>query len=497
MKKNQVFVHSPNGPVVPTITHHATALTTRVPAAVVVLSEEDLTSGTTLVADYLTNTHFVEDVKKSVQTVYGRTTDLFEVAYVQFVKNTKCCKESFKSGQSLSKVLIDKKFKDLTLVFSDNFPATFFAEYLYGLTLYNWKNELKSHAVGEQPTGLFKPFTALTVVATHFNPNCEHHKYLQTIVGPHIEARELTYTRADVATPEYMANYCRKFAEKHTDKVTIEVISGDDLAKKGLNLIHAVGKGSANTPQMVTLYYKGNPEGKDDVYGLVGKGVCFDSGGLSLKQQLMDKMYTDKGGACTIFGIFKAVVALGLKINLVCTMGYVENFISDKCYRNSDIITSYKGLTVEILNTDAEGRLVLADCLAYQQDIYKPHTIFDFATLTGACIVALGGSAAGLFTANDELATELEAKSKNTHQTFWRLPLDAYPRENTTNPTADIQNLGKAPWAGAGTAAAFLEKFVDEGVKWAHIDIAGMTLLNNDIHGVRAIVEYYKAKIQA
>lgn len=162
---------------------------------------------------------------------------------------------------------------------------------------------------------------------------------------------------------------------------------------------------------MVTLEYKGNPEHKDDVYGLVGKGVCFDSGGLSLKMQLMDKMYTDKGGACTAFAIFKAAFTLKLKINLVLTVGFVENFISDKCYRNSDIITSYKGLTVEILNTDAEGRLVLADCLAYQQDIYHPHTIFDFATLTGACIVALGGSAAGLFTTKDDLANDLVQKS--------------------------------------------------------------------------------------
>lgn len=173
MKKHQVFVHSPNGAVVPTITHQTAALTVRVPAVVVVLTEEDLTSGTTLVAEYLTNTHFVEDVKKAPQTVYGKAADLFDVAYVQYVKGTKCHKEALKSGQALSKVLIDKKFKEFTLVFSDNFPCCFLCEYLYGLTLYNWKNEVKSHAVGEQPNGLFKPFTALTVVATNFNPECE------------------------------------------------------------------------------------------------------------------------------------------------------------------------------------------------------------------------------------------------------------------------------------------------------------------------------------
>lgn len=259
-------------------------MTVRVPAAVIVITEEDLTSGATLVAEYLTNAHFVEDVKKSAQTIYGKGTDLFEVAYVQYVKSTSGHKESFKAGQTLSKFLIEKKFKELTFVFSDNFPAEFFCEYLYALNLSNWKNELKSHPVGEQPNGLFKPFTALNIVAANFNPQCETFKYLQAIVGPHIEARELTFTRADVATPEYMANHCRKFAEAHSANVTYEAIVGDDLAKRGLNLIHAVGKGSANIPHMVTLSYKGNPEGKDDVYGLVGKGVCFDTGGLSLKQ---------------------------------------------------------------------------------------------------------------------------------------------------------------------------------------------------------------------
>lgn len=174
----------------------------------------------------------------------------------------------------------------------------------------------------------------------------------------------MTWTRADVATTDYMANYLTKFAESN-EKVNIEVIRGEELEKKGLNLIYAVGKGSAIPPNMVSLTFFNNPEHKDDVYGLVGKGVVFDTGGLSLKTALMEKMYTDKGGACTTFAIFKAVVALNLKINLVYTSGFVENSVSGNSYRNSDIITSYKGLTVEILNTDAEGRLVLADCLAY------------------------------------------------------------------------------------------------------------------------------------
>lgn len=328
------------------------------------LTEADLISGTTVVADLLSNPHFTSLVKKAPQTVFGRATDLFEVAYVQYVEKIACPKEQYKAGAAASAFLIEKTKKEFTLVFSDNFPAEFFAEYLYGLTLKNWKNELKSYKEGSEHE-LFRPFNQLTVVSTHFNPNCATHQFLQAIVSPHIEGRELTWTRADVATPDYMTEVCRKVAAEY-ENVSIEVIRGDELAQKGLNLIHAVGKGSVHPPNMVTLSYKGNPENKDDVYGLVGKGVTFDTGGLSLKTQLMDKMYTDKGGACTVFAIFKAAVILKLKINLVCTMGYVENSVSDKCYRNSDIITSYKGLTVEVLNTDAEGRLVLADCLAYQ-----------------------------------------------------------------------------------------------------------------------------------
>ncbi|EGR28091.1 leucyl aminopeptidase, putative [Ichthyophthirius multifiliis] len=494
MKRHIPFDYTKDNSLIPTYTSQKGLPQQKIQALVSVLSDKDLENHPAYLSQHLKNTHLVTDLKKSVQTLFGLNDDLFEICYVTYIQKTECPNEQYKTGQALSKFLIEKKFKDLNLVFSENFSSTFFPEFFYGLTMHNWKNELKSYPEDEENNN-FKPFQKIHVFSPNFSHDDQQFQSLQKIALCNIQGRNLLFTRANIATPEYMLNWCQNLVQQHKDKMQIEYIKGQDLEKKGLNLIWNVGKGSANTPNLTTVCYWGNPENKNDVYGLVGKGVCFDSGGLSLKQQLMEKMYQDKGGACTALAVLNAVVNLNLKINIVCTLGFVENFISSNCYRNSDIITSYKGITVEVLNTDAEGRLVLADCLAYQQDVYKPHTIFDFATLTGACIVALGGSACGLFSTDDDLANELHQLSKQSHQLFWRLPLDQFPRENTLNPTADIQNLGKVGYAGSGTAAAFLEKFVEKNVKWAHIDIAGTVLFGNDVYGVRTILEYYKKRI--
>jgi leucyl aminopeptidase len=239
--------------------------------------------------------------------------------------------------------------------------------------------------------------------------------------------------------------------------------------------MHAVGRASDNEPAMVSLEWRGNPE-SDEYVSLVGKGVCFDAGGLNLKPTTsIGGMHNDKHGACSVLSAIKSVAHLGLKVNVVATIGLVENFISANSYRPLDIIQSRKGLTVEIGNTDAEGRLVLADCMNWVQENYlgKVKTMIDMATLTGACVIALGKNRAGVFTNSDHLAKQLDESGTEIEELVWRLPLDEYHDELIKSKQADITNASRRPEASSSQAAAFLQKFVEKGVSWAHIDIAG------------------------
>ena len=183
----------------------------------------------------------------------------------------------------------------------------------------------------------------------------------------------------------------------------------------------------------------------------------------------------DKAGACAVLATLRGVAEMKLKVNLTCSIGLVENFIGSKSYRPSDIIRSLKGLTVEIGNTDAEGRLVLADVMTWTQRISKnkPAEIIELSTLTGACVVALGEGTAGLFSNNDELAEKIFKSGQNESEDFWRLPIKKEHRESIKSDFADIKNSGKSRYGGASQAAAFLEHFVEKDVKWAHLDIAG------------------------
>jgi leucyl aminopeptidase len=216
--------------------------------------------------------------------------------------------------------------------------------------------------------------------------------------------------------------------------------------------MHAVGRASDNEPAMVSLEWRGNPE-SDEYVSLVGKGVCFDAGGLNLKPTTsIGGMHNDKHGACSVLSAIKSVAHLGLKVNVVATIGLVENFISANSYRPLDIIQSRKGLTVEIGNTDAEGRLVLADCMNWVQENYlgKVKTMIDMATLTGACVIALGKNRAGVFTNSDHLAKQLDESGTEIEELVWRLPLDEYHDELIKSKQADITNASRRPEASSG-----------------------------------------------
>jgi len=282
-------------------------------------------------------------------------------------------------------------------------------------------------------------------------------------------ARELGNLPPNICNPEYIADAAQKLAKEHSG-VTCEVLEEADMRKLGMGALIGVAQGSVFPPKLIVLRWNGAGE-KDRPYAFVGKGITFDTGGISIKPSAgMEEMKFDMCGAAGVLGAFLAAVELKLKLNLVCVVPAVENMPGGRAQRPSDVVTTMSGQTVEVLNTDAEGRLILCDALTFVQK-YNPQIIIDAATLTGACVVALGKHATGLMTQDDTLANELIAAGENTLDRAWRLPLwDDYQSQLETG-YADIANIG-GKYAGAITAGCFLARFT-EGFRWAHLDIAG------------------------
>ena len=283
-------------------------------------------------------------------------------------------------------------------------------------------------------------------------------------------ARDLANLPPNICNPAYIAEQASQFADAH-GSVTCKVLDHEDMAQLGFGSLLAVGRGSANKPKLVILEYKGGAA-DEKPYALVGKGITFDTGGISLKPGPgMEEMKFDMGGAAGVLGAFVSAVKMGLKLNLVCVVPAVENMPDGDSYRPSDVLTSLSGITIEVLNTDAEGRLILCDALTYTAQTFQPKTLIDAATLTGACVVALGKYASGLMSKHDDLADELLSAGENTLDRAWRLPLwDDYQTQLDSG-FADVANIGGKN-AGAITAGCFLSRFT-EGQRWAHLDIAG------------------------
>ena len=283
-------------------------------------------------------------------------------------------------------------------------------------------------------------------------------------------ARDLAGEPGNVIGPEALAREARDLARRYDG--TCVVLDEGQLAAKGMNALLAVGRGSANPPRLVHLVRR-HPQARMRV-AVVGKGLTFDSGGLNIKPgDSMRTMKGDKSGACAALGIFRGVCELDLPVELHVVVGAAENMPDGASFRPDDILRAYNGKTIEVDNTDAEGRLTLADALAYAAE-QKPDRMVDLATLTGACVVALGENTAGLFANQDGLAEELARASRATGERLWRLPMDDETlKKQLKSSVADLVNCGSR-WGGAITAALFLESFVPEGLPWAHLDIAGV-----------------------
>ncbi|MDY0241065.1 MAG: leucyl aminopeptidase [Rhodospirillaceae bacterium] len=282
--------------------------------------------------------------------------------------------------------------------------------------------------------------------------------------------RDLASEPANVLYPESLAAEAAKLADLG---IEIEVLGEKQMRKLGMGALLGVGQGSERESQLVALRWKG-AEDKGAPIAFVGKGVTFDSGGISIKPAAnMEDMKWDMGGAGVVIGLMKTLALRKAKVNAVGVIGLVENMPSGSAQRPGDVVTSASGQTIEIVNTDAEGRLVLADALWYVQDRFKPHTIIDLATLTGAIIVALGESYAGMFCNDDVLAARLTAAGAATGEEVWRMPLGDPYDEMIKSDIADMKNSGGRE-GGSSSAAMFLKRFVGDAA-WAHLDIAGVT----------------------
>lgn len=283
--------------------------------------------------------------------------------------------------------------------------------------------------------------------------------------------RELVTEPANILYPETFVERCRDLAKLG---IEVTVLDREDMAKLGMGALLGVAQGSLREGRLLVLHWNGTKAKGNPDLAFVGKGVTFDTGGISLKPGPgMEDMKWDMGGAGAVVGAMRALAARKAKVNVVAVCGLVENMPDGNAQRPGDVVTSMSGQTIEVLNTDAEGRLVLCDALTWVQKNYSPKTIVDLATLTGAMIISLGHEHGGMFANDDELAEQLLAAGKATGDKLWRFPLSEAYDKLLESPIADMKNIGPR-YAGSITAAQFLQRFVDKGVRWAHLDIAGM-----------------------
>ena len=315
-------------------------------------------------------------------------------------------------------------------------------------------------------------------------------------------SRDFCNGRANqVGVERFLDDARERVAKQADDRIKVTIIQGEDLLKERLNLIHAVGKGSCQKPALLNLAYTGNSP-STPYFSLIGKGIVFDQGGTDCKlSQGIWEMFGDKGGACNVYACFWAVVAAGLPVNLTVTVGLAENVVSGTAYRTSDIITSHAGLTVEVKNTDAEGRLVLADAMSWTQDRFACSHMVELSTLTGAITTSLK-DIGGVFSNDKDFGWEIVEVAREMSERMHLLPIRPVCREAMKGKISDLKNSALTTVGGAILAAAFLERFVKtQGLKWVHMDIAAANMVEESTiytqvgcvgFGVGTIMEYLR-----
>ncbi|WP_336957568.1 leucyl aminopeptidase [Acinetobacter johnsonii] len=377
-----------------------------------------------------------------------------KAAELQAAKLVKIAQTIIKASQ--------KKFKQISLDLSA-LPAEL--HYLFALSLtqaayaFDEFKSKKTDNVLEQ----------ISLIAAESPLNTAQLKLIEAVQSGQSFARDLGNRPGNICFPEYLAEQALELAAQYPDLLRVNVLDEQQMADLGMHSFLAVSKGSDRPGRIITLEYQA--ERTEAPVVLVGKGITFDTGGISLKPGAgMDEMKYDMCGAASVLGTLRALCESRLAIHVVGTIAAAENMPSGKATRPGDIVSTMSGQTVEILNTDAEGRLVLCDTLTYVKR-FNPELVIDIATLTGACVVALGSVLTGMFTPDDKLAAELSEAGQNSFDRVWRMPVIDDYQEQLDSPFADIANIG-GPKAGAVTAACFLQRFTRD-YRWAHLDIAG------------------------
>lgn len=395
---------------------------------------------------------------------------------------------------SALKVAQAKKVKHLDLLFPKcKQKEEFLRGIAEGLLLCNYAFSYKHDSAKENPIVLVEKATFIGIEKNGLVDR------LQIVAEGVCFTRDLVNENSDAKPPHVIAEKAKKLHPK----IKTTIFDKKKLVSEKMGLILAVNRSSSHEPCLIQAVYRGNPKSKEHVV-LVGKGITYDTGGLSLKPtDNMLAMKCDMAGAATVLGAIRVVAELGLKVNVTALAPVTENCIGSKSYKPGDVYRSYSGKTVEVTNTDAEGRLVLADALAYAVENLKPSCIVDLATLTGACVVALGEEISGLFSNDETLAEELLAASESSDELIWRMPVHNDYLEAYKSDIADIVNSAGRE-AGAIKAALFLQEFVGK-VPWAHLDIAGPAFLSKPKHynptkgtghGVRLLVDFLEQKAE-
>ncbi len=332
--------------------------------------------------------------------------------------------------------------------------------------------QLRSYEFNVYKTDKSKNVTTnLYVVGHKTKKTSELRKKLNSILDGVFLTRDLVSEPGNVLHPD---EYSKRIVKLRKYGLKVTVYDEKKLKKLGMNALLGVGQGSIRGSYLVTIEWNGN-KNKSQPLAFVGKGVCFDTGGYSLKPaKFMEDMTYDMAGSATVVGLMKTLALRKSKINAIGVVGLVENMVSGNAQRPGDIVKSYSGKTIEVLNTDAEGRLVLADALTFTEKKFKPQFIIDLATLTGAIIVSLGSEYAGLFSNNERLSKQLIDAGESVDEKLWRMPLNENFDKLINSKNADMQNINYVGGAGSTTAAQFLQRFIINKTPWAHLDIAGM-----------------------
>lgn len=389
-------------------------------------------------------------------------------------------------GHSLLKYVESNKFKNITLSYNNGEKEEELLQIIIGLELSSYRFN-KYFLEDKQKDKSIKLETINVIVKNTKEIEKKYNEFLLVKENVFL-CRNLVNEPSNVINPETYAEICEQLVEYGLE---VEIYGEEKMAELGMNSLLAVGQGSVFESKLVVLKWQGLKEFKDPI-ALVGKGITFDSGGLSLKpDEAMYDMKCDMAGSAVVVSTLKLLAQRQAKVNAVGIVALVENMPSGTSVKPGDVVESMSKQTIEIFCTDAEGRLILADALYYAVSTFKPITVIDLATLTGACCVALGSKQAGIFTNNDTLAKEIEKSSKETGEFSWRMPLDeiggTYDKMMDSS-IADVKNISGVRLAGSITAAQFLQRFTDKHKKWAHIDIAGTAFLtSSEVYGAKNI----------